>query len=80
MNIELLRTFLMWNVILNGALLSLMSVVFIFAGDRVYRLHHRWFPMPRETFTVVLYAFLGFYKILVYVFAVIPFVAVLIMR
>ncbi len=35
-------------------------------------------PIPRETFNVVIYSFLGFFKIVYLVFVVVPFVALLI--
>jgi hypothetical protein len=79
MSITLLRTFFMWCTILNGGLLLLSSLICTFAGNLAYRLHSRWFPMSRETFNVVLYAFLGVYKILFWVFCAVPYVALVIM-
>ena len=40
-------------------------------------MHSRWFPMPRQTFNVVIYSFLGVYKIAVFVFNLVPYVALL---
>jgi hypothetical protein len=34
----------------------------------------QWFPMQRETFNVVLYSFLGAYKIIIFVFNIVPWV------
>ena len=79
MNITLLRAFFMWCTILNAGLLLLAFLVCAFAGNWVYRLHSRWFPMPRETFNVVLYAFLGAYKIVFWLFCAVPYVALVIM-
>lgn len=79
MNIELLRTFFMWCTVLNGGLLLLSSLICTFAGNWVYRLHNRWYPMPRETFNVAIYAFLGGYKILFWIFCAMPYVALVIM-
>ncbi len=36
--------------------------------------------MPRETFNVVLYSFIGVYKLLVFVFCVVPYLALLIIQ
>jgi hypothetical protein len=56
-----------------------MSLILTFAGDFVYSIQNKVFPMPRETFTVVLYSFLGFYKIAWLVASVIPWITLLLM-
>jgi hypothetical protein len=42
----------------------------------IYRF--RLFPMPRETFNVIIYSFLGLFKVLFLVFNVVPYLALLI--
>ncbi len=78
MDIETLTSFFMWCTILNGALLIYAAVMCLFAADFIYRMHSRWFPMSRETFTIALYAWLGLFKIGFFIFNVVPFVALLI--
>jgi hypothetical protein len=68
----------MWCTVINGALLLLWTTMFILAPDLVYRTQSIWFPIPRETFNVVFYAFLGLFKIVFLVFNVVPYVALLI--
>jgi len=75
MNMLMLTGFFMWCTILNAGLLVITSLMFLCAGDFVYRLHGRWFPMPRETFNAIFYAFIGLYKILVLVFCAVPWAA-----
>jgi len=75
MGIEVLTRFFMWCTILNVGLLVFSFLMVVFAGDFMYRAHSKWFPMPRETFNVVLYSFIGAYKIVVYVFNIVPWVA-----
>jgi len=67
----------MWCTILNVAflVLSFLVVAFGFGSDFVYRMHSKWFPMPRETFNVVIYSFIGVYKIFVFVFNIVPWIA-----
>ncbi len=79
MNIVTLRTFLMWCTILNVGLMALAFLVLALARDWVYRMHSRWFPMPREAFNVVIYSFLGVMKLFVWVFNIIPLLALVIM-
>ena len=78
MDIQVLTTFFMWCTILNIGLLLLASLILVFAGDFVYRIHSKWFPMPREMFNVVTYSFLGLFKSVVLIFNVVPYVALLI--
>jgi hypothetical protein len=65
----------MWCTILNTGLLIFSFLLLSFAGDFVYRMHGKWFPMARETFNVVLYSVIIIYKIFIIVFCVIPWVA-----
>jgi hypothetical protein len=68
----------MWCSIINGALLSFWIAMCLLAPDLVYRTQHKWFPIPRETFHIIMYSFLGFFKIVFLIFNVVPFVALLI--
>jgi len=77
MDIQTLTTFFMWCTIINGALLVLSSLMCIYAGDWVYRIHSKWFSISRETFNVAIYSFLGLYKALFFVFNLIAYVALL---
>jgi hypothetical protein len=79
MDIVALRTFFMWCTLINGALLILSALLLMGAGDWVYRLHRRWFALSRETFTAMVYGFLGIYKVLVITFNLVPFLALAIM-
>ena len=48
------------------------------APNLVYRLQSRWIPISRETFDVVFYSFIGFFKVVVLVFNVVPWIALVI--
>jgi hypothetical protein len=78
MDIQTLTNFFMWCTIINGGLLLLWTGISLLAPDLVYRTQNRWFPMPRETFTVVFYSFLGLFEIVFLVFNLVPYVALLI--
>ena len=78
MDIQTLTTFFMWCTIINGTLLFLWTIMLILAPDLVYRTQSKWFPIPRETFNVVIYSFRGLFKIFFLVFNVVPYVALLI--
>lgn len=78
MDIQTLTTIFMWCTIINGGILILWTVFSGFAPDLVYRTQSKLFPIPRETFNVVIYSFLGLFKIFFLVFNVVPYVALLI--
>ncbi len=78
MDIQMLTRFLMWCTILNGGLMVFSLLICAFSDDWVHQMHSKWFPMPRETFNVVIYSFLGLFKIVFLVFNVVPYVALLI--
>ncbi len=78
MDIQTLTTFFMWCTILNVGILILWAVFFLFAPDFVYRTQSKWFPIPRETYNVLIYSFLGLFKVFFIVFNVIPYLALLI--
>lgn len=72
MDTAMLTRFFMWCTILNMALLMLSFVMTAFAGNFVYKMHTKWYPMQRETFNAVLYSFIGVYKIIVIAFNAVP--------
>ena len=78
MDIQTLTRFFMWCTILDGAILLVWTLASLLALDWVYRTQSRWYPIPRETFNVVMYSFLGAFKLLFLVFNVAPYVALLI--
>ncbi len=75
MDINLLARFFAWCTIINAGLLIFSFLLFLVAGDFIYKLHSRWFSMPRETFNVTYYAFIGIYKLMVFVFNLVPWIA-----
>ena len=78
MDIQTLQTFFMWCTIINAALLVLSGMIFAFAGDWVYRVQSKWYPISRDAFNVVIYSFIGVFKIFFLMFNLVPYVALLI--
>jgi len=68
----------MWCTIINGGLFMLWVLFIRFAPDLVYRTQVGWAPISRQTFNVVIYSFLGLFKIVFLVFNVVPYLALLI--
>jgi len=80
MDIQTLTTFFMWCTIINGGIFVLWTVFSMLAPDFIYRTQSKWLPIPRETFNVVIYSFLGLVKVVFVFFNLTPYVALLIMR
>ena len=78
MDIQTLQTFFMWCTIINAALLVLSGMICAFAGDWVYRVQSKWYPVSRDAFNVVIYSFIGVFKMFFLMFNLVPYVALLI--
>jgi hypothetical protein len=78
MDIQTLTSFFMWCTLINFGVLLFLALIYMFAGGLAYRLQNHWIDVPRETFNVVFYSFIGFFKVLVLVFFLVPWIALLI--
>ena len=78
MDIQILTSFFMWCSIINGGLLTIWTLAHLAAPDLVYKTQKAFFPMPKETFTVVFYSFLGLFKIIFLIFNLVPYLVLLI--
>lgn len=78
MDIPTLTNFFMWCTIINLGVMIYWALICMLAPNLVYRLQSRFFPMPRETFDVVIYSFLGLFKIFFIIFNLVPYLALLI--
>lgn len=72
---ELLSDMLLWSMILNVGILALMSLMILACRDWICRVHGKMFGLAPETVSALLYGFLGAYKLGVFLFAIVPYVA-----
>lgn len=75
MTVELVRDALAWCSVINVALLLWWALLLLLAHDRVYRMHSRWFKLSVERFDGIHYAGMAFFKIVVFVFNIVPYLA-----
>ncbi len=80
MDIRMTTAFFKWCSIINITLLVISALVFMASPDFYYGIHGTLFHLPREGFETIFYCFLGGYKILILVFNVVPWIALLIVR
>lgn len=78
MDIESVRAFFLWCTIINGSLLIFSFLIFACAGDWIYQMHGKWFPISKEAFNMIIYCFIGFMKILVLLLNLVPYLALVI--
>ena len=76
----MLIAFFKWCTIINGSILLFWSLVTISMPDLLYRTQSKWFQMPRESYNVVTYKFIGVFKIFFIFFNFVPFIALLILK
>ncbi len=79
MNIEQATEFFKWVTIINVGLFMVNAVLIILMTKLVCKMHGKMFGVSKENISIVLYSWLGFYKIMILVFNIVPFVALIIM-
>ena len=75
MTLENLREFLLWCMVINVGLLIFSSLMILALRNWVYPLHAKMFRLPEEKIASANYKFIAFYKILIIVFNVVPYIA-----
>ena len=79
MDMQTIETFFKWCTIINGGLLIYSAIGLTFAPNWIYKVQSRWYPISREAFNVIIYSFLGLYKLFFITFNVVPYIALRIM-
>ena len=75
MTLEIVRSTLAWCIVIDLILLFWWFGFFVFAKDFVYRKHTKWFPMSKEDFNKIHYSAMAFFKIAIFVFHLVPYLA-----
>ena len=70
------RGVLWWSSVINVGLIILSFVLLASMRPFIYRMHSKLFPVSEQQFNVVVYSFLGVYKIFIFVFNIVPYIAV----
>ena len=79
MTIQLLQSFFMWCSIINMALLWLSFGLCIKCADWAYKMHSAMFRLTDSQLDTIWYTILGAYKIAIFMFNVVPYIALRIM-
>jgi hypothetical protein len=80
MTLDQLQAFLLWGAALNYVALLVTFATWVLAGDAICRIHARWFALDRAQCHRSVYLMLGVYKLGIWLFFVVPWLALLIVR
>ena len=75
MDIQTLTSFFMWCSIINIGFLIFLALVYMLVPNLAYQMQSKFIPISLETFDIVFYSFIGFFKVVVLVFNVVPWIA-----
>ena len=72
-DVETIRSFVAWCTVFNWVLLLVWWGFIAFAADWMRGMHGKWFALPKQTFDAIHYAGMAFFKILIIVFNLVPY-------
>jgi len=75
MTFEVIRSALLWCSVINVGLLLYSFLMFITAHGWIYRIHSKWYHISPEQFDTIWYGLMGGYKICIFVFNIVPLLA-----
>lgn len=78
MDVATLTQFFQWCTVLSVGVYVIWTLFFLLAPNFVYRVQTRWISISRDTYDVVIYSLMGFYKIVLIVFVIVPYLSLLI--
>jgi hypothetical protein len=79
MHLEEIKTFLLWCLAINYAVLLVWFGVFVTAHDWLHRFHGRWFRIEPGMFDVIHYTAMAIYKVGILLFILVPWLALVLM-
>lgn len=75
MTIDIVRDALLWSFIINMGFMFLWFFFFMLARSWAYKIHGKLFRISEERFNTINYTLMGFYKIFVFFFNLVPYIA-----
>ncbi len=75
MDVDMMRSILGWCAVMNIGLLIWWFLFFWLAHDWMYRFHSKLFRVSVETFDAIHYGGMAVYKIGIFLFHLVPYVA-----
>jgi len=80
MNIEMLSQFFLWCSIINLVASLLVFLAITIGKNRVYKIHSKLFHVSEEKAAETIYSSMVNYKTIIFVFNIIPYIAIQIIK
>ena len=80
MTIEQLTELFKWMSLINIGLLILTTLLIIPLRKLLYAVHGKLFDLSKEQMSPIIYSYLGAYKLLIIVFNIVPYIALLLLQ
>ncbi len=80
MDIDTLQDFLLWSLLVNAGIYIISLVGVLSLRRFMYKIHAKLFGVSEETANKVVYFYLAFYKLLLIVFNLVPWIAIQIIK
>lgn len=80
MNVELLQEFLGWCVVINFGILALSTISLVLFKEKVAQLHAKTFGVSSSEVKSHYFTYLANYKIVVIVFNLVPYLALMVVK
>ncbi|MCB9309374.1 MAG: hypothetical protein H6567_04870 [Lewinellaceae bacterium] len=80
MNFKQLKTFFGWCSVINFAFLFLIGIIYLFFNDMLFGIFGNFATTTREWFDQFWLLVLGIWKMCVWVFFIIPYIAMVMME
>ena len=75
MTFETIRAVFAWCTVINLGLLLWWSVFIVLVHDWTYRYHCKWIKLSEEQFDAIHYAGLAMFKVAIFMFNLVPYLA-----
>jgi hypothetical protein len=75
MTFETIRAVFAWCTVINMGLLIWWWLFFVLAHDWMYRCHCKWFKLSEERFDAIHYGGLAIFKLGIFMFNLVPYLA-----
>ena len=76
MTIDTLQAVLGWSTLINFSLLIWWAFLILLASDWTFKMHNRFFAISKDTFHATHYAGMAFFKLLILMFNLVPYIAI----
>ena len=80
MNLDQLTELFKWMTIINVGLLLLSTVLIMLLNSFICKIHAKLFRIDEDKIAIVVYGYLGMYKIMVIVLNIVPYIALLLIQ